>query len=98
MGAEYAGSGGAWGRREQRGATAAAGWETAFACHRLPSQLPPQTEADAAIAARSLAAFLSSRQAAMLAPNPESMLTTVTPGAELLSAASSGATPPKAVP
>ena len=57
---------------------------------------PPQL--DAAIAERSLEAFLSKRQAAMEAPNPESMLTTVTPGAEELRAVSSGATPPKAVP
>lgn len=62
-----------------------------------PRQLADQEE-DAAMAWRMRAAFVRMRQAAMEAPNPESMLTTVTPGAEELSAASMGATPPKAVP
>jgi hypothetical protein len=43
-------------------------------------------------------AFFSMRQAAMEAPKPESMLTTVTPGAEELRAASIGATPLKDAP
>ncbi len=38
------------------------------------------------------------RDAATAAPNPLSMLTTVTPDAQLLSAASNAATPPKLAP
>lgn len=45
-----------------------------------------------------LAAFFINLHAAIAAPNPESIFTTVTPGAEEFKAASKGATPWKAVP
>ena len=51
-----------------------------------------------AMAWRIFEAFLNILQAAIAAPKPESMFTTVTPGADEFNAPSNGATPPKAVP
>ena len=68
------------------------------AVHQLPVEHAPNCRADKHQTVVQTSTKRQAAAAAQQAHAPESMLTTVTPGADELRAASRGATPPKAAP